>query len=248
MIKRLISAALAVALVGGCGSLALAATGGPSNGNNAAISQYETPPTTPKPRRQAELTESHGVKGAHKKGGKPNLGGSGRAPGWSGTGKGSAAPIETASTGPVSAATGLPFTGLDALRLGGVGLLLLGGGLAQRRFESKAPRLMREGAPNRASRPPAPGQRRGEAPVAQRRLRCRTAMGAEVLGPDVDFLIAAQSADSEAHSELGVVAEDVRPVLGRVDPGAEISSARWRIRRSPRRGSRRPANRVPGDS
>lgn len=118
MINRLIPAMLAIILVGGCGALALAASGGPSNGSNAAVSQYE--PTQP----------AQGVKGIHKAGGKTTSGAGRRGA------QAHSRPVETASTGPVAAVGGLPFTGSDTLILAGIGLLLILVGLVQRRFGS----------------------------------------------------------------------------------------------------------------
>lgn len=127
MIKYLTSVALVVVLVGGGGALALAVSGNPDNGSNAAISQYGEITTTP-PGEQ-------GVKGTNQVKGKSQQGGAGK-PGGSGN-SGAAGAVENASTGPVAAAGGLPFTGFDALTLAGIGVLLLLAGLLQRRFESK---------------------------------------------------------------------------------------------------------------
>ncbi len=120
--SRLISAILVILLV--TGGAALAVSGGPSNGKNAAISQYE--PT-------------QGTKGVQGGGGETNPGGGGspRSEVRGASGEGNVESVETASTGPAAAATGLPFTGSDVLALAGIGLLLILAGVAQRRLGSK---------------------------------------------------------------------------------------------------------------
>jgi hypothetical protein len=132
MIKYLTSVALVVLLVGGGGALALAVSGNPDNGSNAAISQYGEVPTTPPGEQGVKGTNEEGGKGTNGVKGKSQQGGAGN-PG----GSGNSGAVETASTGPVAAAGGLPFTGFDALALGIIGLLLLFAGLMQRRFEAK---------------------------------------------------------------------------------------------------------------
>jgi hypothetical protein len=140
MINRVTAATLAIVLACGFGAVALAASGGPSNGTNAAISQYETTPVTPVTPGGHEVegtheSGGHGVKGVHESGGTKHPGG--KEPKSESAGHGGeveSAPVETAATGPVSAASGLPFTGYDALLLAGVGLLLVLAGVAQRRF------------------------------------------------------------------------------------------------------------------
>ena len=137
MINRLLSVTLAIFLIGGFGALALAASGSPSNGSNAAVTQYVTPEPIPGG-STPPIPGGHGVKGAQETGGKTHSGGGGPESGTAGkTAHGGSGPVETAATGPASAASGLPFTGYDAWILAGVGLLLVLAGVAQRRFDTK---------------------------------------------------------------------------------------------------------------
>ena len=135
MIKRLTSLGLAIVLIGGGGGLALAVSGSPHVGGNAAISQYGPVPTYETPPTYETLPENkggHGVKGTHEAGGRPVHEGGGPS-----RGNTKPAAVETPSTGPAAEAGSLPFTGFDVAVLAGIGFLLLLAGLAQRRFESK---------------------------------------------------------------------------------------------------------------
>src|SRR5215204_3049774 len=100
MLKHLTSTALAVVLVGAGGGLALAVSGNPDIGGNAAVSQYGQVPSTP-PSGGGVLPEGdHGVQGTHDVEGKSQRGGAGN-PG----GSGNSDVVETASSGPVAAAS-----------------------------------------------------------------------------------------------------------------------------------------------